>query len=472
MAVLSAPVGVPADVPPALGTTDTDWGHLCTHANINMWAKYKPIRCNKIAPVTLQDRYLVGYGLTRPSLCHSDSYFKTMCLAFYNKDVSAMAYYGGGWEYHKPRGGNYNEPYRITDFIKHSNDSDTVTGYVNNAGKPFSTQLVGTPYFQDSNHRITGGSYGSYINAWEVNLQEVHSLQFRCFKTAFADLTLWDFVSKDTQDTEKPYRFVAEVYMEGTASGTWPGSYPSPNIKLASIPLQKTNEDVFINLDLCQSLFTGHLNQYFHVFLGIQRCDANGQNPFTADSANGTGFVAPWTDSEYTNSFWPFYYVFRAVNHWDTYLRAYAVGYGASGVFTKETGYWKITQSDTYSNRVMFVQFKIERNSTNAYDFCKPSLTEDSGYTRLEVGIAYRTPDISDMVIINAEPCNSSRTAQNHVHVSTGSGMADIYCTVSGVFPQAMNKASSGAVFAFQVYVRTSAGGAWTETDAIYLMRQ
>lgn len=47
---ITAPVNFKADVATVLGTSNTTESALCTNANINMWAKYKPVVLNSVAP--------------------------------------------------------------------------------------------------------------------------------------------------------------------------------------------------------------------------------------------------------------------------------------------------------------------------------------------------------------------------------------------------------------------------------------
>ena len=54
-----------------LGTSSRDVGTLCTHASINKWSKWKPIRLNKVSGITVSDLASVNYGLS-PALTSSN----------------------------------------------------------------------------------------------------------------------------------------------------------------------------------------------------------------------------------------------------------------------------------------------------------------------------------------------------------------------------------------------------------------
>lgn len=78
-----------------------DIGYICsnTHGKINKWSKYKPVRYNSLGDLTDAQRASVNYGLAVPAIQTQPSATKT--------DV---------WGYNAPRGGEYNEVYRIDDF--------------------------------------------------------------------------------------------------------------------------------------------------------------------------------------------------------------------------------------------------------------------------------------------------------------------------------------------------------------------
>ena len=128
---ITAPVGI-ADVQHALGDASTDVGSLCKSANINMWAKYKPVSKGIIntytqlnsdntwkADTSLSDPWWTGlnnrYGLgftTYPIAKENGAYNVAKAL-----NSLAASINGGlnGWTYSKPSG-SANYPYRLIDF--------------------------------------------------------------------------------------------------------------------------------------------------------------------------------------------------------------------------------------------------------------------------------------------------------------------------------------------------------------------
>ena len=94
-----------------LQTSSHDVGTLCTHKNINMWSKWKPINVNA---TTLTDQILIdnNYGIIAPE-----------------PDTSIERAMTRAWAYNRPTGGA-NSPYRLGDF----------RGYDHTAPPPVSTQ--------------------------------------------------------------------------------------------------------------------------------------------------------------------------------------------------------------------------------------------------------------------------------------------------------------------------------------------
>ena len=152
--VIKAPVSI-YDVQRALATTDNDLGTLCQKATINPMAKFKPIRNSKIimlAPEqsgTPSDRYSARFGFAAitPSIT-----FDGNTLDPHNK-----------WQYLKPRGGNQNEPFRLTDFINEANP--TGPGYDIKAVAPFAFGLEGLELTYSTTDGNGGVGIPIYVNS-------------------------------------------------------------------------------------------------------------------------------------------------------------------------------------------------------------------------------------------------------------------------------------------------------------------
>lgn len=101
-----------------LQTSSHDVGTLCTHKNINMWSKWKPINVNA---TTLTDQILIDndYGIIAPEP-----------ESIIERAMDKV------WEYDRPKGGS-TSPYRLGDFRGYDHDAvppvsvqDDVTWYV------------------------------------------------------------------------------------------------------------------------------------------------------------------------------------------------------------------------------------------------------------------------------------------------------------------------------------------------------
>ena len=152
---IKAPVSI-YDAQRALGTSNTDLGTLCSHANINPMAKYKPIRNSKIGMLAPQqggtpsDRYSARFGFAAitPSIT-----FDGINLDPHSK-----------WQYLRPRGGDYNEPYRLTDFANEANP--TGPGYDERAVAPFAFGVEGLELTYNTTVDGDGGvGISLYVNS-------------------------------------------------------------------------------------------------------------------------------------------------------------------------------------------------------------------------------------------------------------------------------------------------------------------
>ena len=107
--ILTQPISV-YDIANCIGVASADVGTLCSaNAKINIWAKYKPVRYNKIGSLTENERKACAYGLldTREYDLSSDTAITTAFDNALNRIYS--------WEYESPTGGNASL-YRMLDF--------------------------------------------------------------------------------------------------------------------------------------------------------------------------------------------------------------------------------------------------------------------------------------------------------------------------------------------------------------------
>lgn len=97
----------------AIGAASNDVGTLCSHSNVNKWAKHKPIEYNKVTGLSEQDFINANYGLS----AQEDSQIKT--YQWCNTGTLAALIYPSEWVYNKPQGGS-SSPYRLGDFREYN----------------------------------------------------------------------------------------------------------------------------------------------------------------------------------------------------------------------------------------------------------------------------------------------------------------------------------------------------------------
>ena len=127
--VISAPVEI-SDIQSAIGATaGGDLGQLCTHVNINMWAKFKPVKCDGTDIIDTTDQ--LSGSVWNENYSHP---WWVYCWNAMNNPIkygiqprtgSALnslysAYYAQGveWQYYRPTGGQF--PYRQLDFLQYN----------------------------------------------------------------------------------------------------------------------------------------------------------------------------------------------------------------------------------------------------------------------------------------------------------------------------------------------------------------
>lgn len=122
--IISAPVSI-YDVQRALANSSPDLGTLCRAANINMWAKFKPIYHSEKGLLKNSQRqdnshsvsgYAISWGIMKPAVSNWSDYINT----------SDGVVKSGMWGYDRPQGGAAS-PYRLADFVE-INNSGAVTG--------------------------------------------------------------------------------------------------------------------------------------------------------------------------------------------------------------------------------------------------------------------------------------------------------------------------------------------------------
>ncbi len=131
--IITAPVNT-SDVGQAIGCSSHDVKTLCSYADINPWATYKPEATGSAAPLTFADRQANNFGLK----VGTEYTGANIVTSIRNGTFS------GGWTYTRLGTSNYG---RLTDFVS----EDGKSGYDHNVPSPF-------PTLQDGFYIIGGQS--------------------------------------------------------------------------------------------------------------------------------------------------------------------------------------------------------------------------------------------------------------------------------------------------------------------------
>lgn len=136
--IITAPVSI-YDVQRAIGASSPDLGTLCKHANINKWARFKPIKASGVTPLeerTWSEGFFQGsraYGIE--GLFYSGMSIANFITAMYGVLFNeSNAYYPSGYKYHMPEG-TINSAYRLSDWALKRNVN---LGYKHDAELMFS----------------------------------------------------------------------------------------------------------------------------------------------------------------------------------------------------------------------------------------------------------------------------------------------------------------------------------------------
>lgn len=149
-----------------LGIASKDVGTLCSSSLINKWSKNKPVRYNTLSAITDAERKLVNYGL------EIKQYTITEIL-------NNIIY---GWNYLKPRGGNYDEYYRLGDFRGYNHQatipiifefSNGTKEYIYNTIMGSANMPVIKVRYKLSDSLISAGMSSADISLSELNIDGV-----------------------------------------------------------------------------------------------------------------------------------------------------------------------------------------------------------------------------------------------------------------------------------------------------------
>ncbi len=193
------------DVQQVLNVSSNDVGTLCVSNNINKYSKYKPVRWNTISQVSLNDLHTLHYGI------------------YVDADIDiSVGEQNPYWQYQRPRGGGYSEPYRLADF----------SGYNHNAENPM--RAISFPYNQTS-HQLTVTLEDIRNSSADIDLNE-----FTWYPSgSYIGVVIWDRTKRIGYYCTSSMRF-------GDITSSWVLSF---NTDLTTFPFAKNDTiDVYLCL--------------------------------------------------------------------------------------------------------------------------------------------------------------------------------------------------------------------------------
>lgn len=160
--VLSSTNGISlSEVAKCLSVGTLDLGSLCTSDNIKMWSRHKPIRHSTKDVLTDAQKKALNYGLVPAYALQGGQNTGTSNFA----ELFTNEY---PWSYNKPRGGEFNEPFRLTDFVSSEQSS---VGYCHKCEFP---PIYAKEYCEAS---AASGMTGNVYSQYGSNVSEAISYQ-------------------------------------------------------------------------------------------------------------------------------------------------------------------------------------------------------------------------------------------------------------------------------------------------------
>lgn len=416
--VVVAPVSI-SDVQSAIGSSSTDLATLCTGSTINKWARYKPVRYNSVGVLTEAQRRSVRYGLV---IATQDNNQQTLAKLARDTAFGNVAY----WRYDTPRGGGYNEPYRLHDFAKNPSDSQqtiNISGYNSHAQAPFTTDMANAYAYYRSNDR--------YV----VNKAEVDEVRFiATLNSGYTDLLMTDLLFNLTD-----YCLKVEIYNVEPISGS--STIPSPTKTYIGSVINTTNQSSIVSVPTSDIT----VNTTVYILAGLQRV-VNGS------TVKGSAILAPRTPQQEGTGRTPYHFVVSVESYLTMKFQIAGLGYGSSGTFTYDSGQrcWK---TSSMNSTVLFINLQVSHTS-HPYYFARSTTSIPSGGTRMTIYI--RSYDFTNEFELT--PSNSSRQTSDPTTIPSTQNWYNIYGRVDLSSVITTQKLMDGHVHFFALRVALSDG--------------
>ena len=223
--IITAPVSI-YDVQQALSTSENREGGLCTHANINMWAKYKPVILNQINTTDEWDftnnrwKDNASWFQGRTGVCGITPYETTNFANIISQTNNNSNDSNNGWVYNKPTGGA-SSPYRLMDFAGYNHNAlPAVSNFAGSdnlsAGGRFSAQCLIPAVAGSDNVTLDIFSAHMYFGAAIVNSN--NNVVYWGTNSSYGTYEVGFYLPAGfASGTYKVYPFLCEVYIEPAA---------------------------------------------------------------------------------------------------------------------------------------------------------------------------------------------------------------------------------------------------------------
>ncbi len=424
-----------ADVQTVLGTNaDTEIG-LCTHENINKWARYKPERHNGPMPVSYSSRKANNFGLEVP-----------FCNEYGANVMNFMVYnfvYNYGeegwhdlWNYLKPRGDRRQaaqnpsaEFYRLSDFARLPSDTTdpnygsslmATRGYNKNARLPFNVSMddSGCRYYYDTNKDVW---------VYEVNKQVSNEIVFTFYNSIGDDLHLQDFVTlpnngDNVDDNTIAWRPIVQVFNDYKRDGEdeWYERH-NAQYEIAGDAITSDPKTIWqVSLDLEDSNFD--VNQFYHVCVGVGYCKKDPTAPNAWGSETNALFLPPYLTEKADLFEFPFYYIIKPVSYMARTLNVVGLQFFANGIqrWENASGTAPYFTIHSLASGYIFLTMEISKLPSQQVDFISENGTATSGYAPLRIQAREMVTGTSGETTTYLSPANENKQAASHTLISSG----------------------------------------------------
>ena len=461
---ITAPVSI-ADVQQALSNGSADLATLCIAPNINMWARYKPIRTVSaiVGTITYQTRKSSNFGLNVP-FCPLDIMNEVVYKILYDEQDKI------DWSYERPRGdrtpqGGIREYYRITDYCRHPQETAqsangdptpvNLQGYNHNAKLPF------TVIMSNAGATLKHDSEGNW---YEINLQVANQLVLTFYNSNGDDLHLQDFIDL-TRTGDVVWRPVLQLFKGWDITPWYQKS--QADAEVAGSPITTDAGGMWsVALPLSNLV----QNQFYHLCVGV---GCVSQDFSSWKDNNQSLFIAPYTQQQFNDDMLPFYYRFKLVNYSArtlivTSMLYYRSGYERWDAATGTAPYFEIGSNATGAIRLTMTVTKVLHQ---AVDFVNETgSAQTAGAQTFRIKAMKRIIGEQDVTMF-LQPANSSGQTAQYIPIPAAQTQEEESQTVTLYATLNIGLLQVGQTASFYLSADTGDSGQYTELSYFSVKR-